>query len=83
MKDRPDDPYWYRFRVGDRVEGDPDSFQLLRERGTVMGYHDSNNVLCYVQFDNALLNGGELSRPVVVSLLKPLGVIDRLGELSG
>lgn len=82
MKDRPADDHWYRFEVGDRVEGIPTSAPFGGERGTVLGYCDSNNVLVFVKFDSDLLNGAARRRPVVVSLLKHLSAIDRLGELG-
>jgi len=77
MKDRPSDDYWYRFKIGDRVEGIPESASLGGRRGTVLGYSEKAGATCVVRFDDT----PDHPAHEVVGLLRPLGVVDKLGEL--
>lgn len=76
MKARPKNDYWYRFKVGARVEGIPTSASLAGQRGTVVGYSERSDAMCVVDFDDGP------QEAVTVSLLQPLGAIESLGELA-
>jgi len=77
MRARPTDDFWYRFDPGDRVEGIPGSATLRGRRGTFLGYHDRNDTLVVVQFDDEV---DPESEPI--SLLQKLGAVESLGELA-
>lgn len=76
--ERPKEDYWFRFTIGERVEGIPTSATLAGRRGIVVGYSPKSDAMCVVVFDDEPAH----DEHITVSLLRKLDVVTRLGEIA-